>query len=266
MAHRKSLTALTMILAVAGMAACNGDSNTPPPQTAADQTTTTGATPNQATSQQSQYTQGTSPSGTTPPPGAATPGTTAGGPTDGAIVAPGNPGTSMNGTGGTSNVATSGDGSHADASLSDAQIVSVIQTADTGEIAQAREASRKAKNARVKHFAQHMITDHSAAETKLASLDSKAGISPQTSAIAEHVKANGDQIMSDLKSANGAPFDQAYMDAQVKEHTKVLDLLDNKLIPQAQNPDLVKTLQDIRTKVAGHLKDAQDIQASLQAQ
>jgi putative membrane protein len=258
-----------MILALAGMAACNGDSNNPPPQSAADQTTVTAATPNQY--QSNQGTNGLTGQGTpatgTPAPGDVTPGTTTGiAPGTGAIVAPGNPSTGMNGTGGTSNVATSGDTAHQDASLSDAQIVSIIQAADTGEIAQAREATRKAKNARVKHFAQHMITDHSAAETKVASLDSKAGISPQSSAVSENLKANGDQIMSDLKSANGPSFDQSYIDAQVKEHTKVLDLLDNKLISQAQNPDLVKTLQDIRTKVAGHLKDAQDIQASLQKQ
>jgi putative membrane protein len=268
MATRKNLTALTMILAIAGMAACNGDGNNPPPQTPADQTTTTAATPDPSQSGPATTPQSAYQTSTPFSPAAATPGTTTGMPADNSgAVAPGNPSTSMNGAGGTSNVATPADGTRGaeTVSLNDAQIVSVIQAADEGEIAQAREVSRKAKSARVKRFAQHMITDHSAAETKLSSLDSKAGISPQTNAIAEQLKSNGDQIMADLKSASGAQFDTTYMDAQVKEHTKVLDLLDNRLIPHAQNPDLVKTLQDIRTKVAAHLKDAQDIQASLQA-
>jgi putative membrane protein len=49
----------------------------------------------------------------------------------------------------------------------------------------------------------------------------------------------------------------------VSEHTQVLSLLDERLIPHAQNADLTKTLQAIRTKVAGHLKMAQDIQSAL---
>jgi putative membrane protein len=115
----------------------------------------------------------------------------------------------------------------------------------------------------VKQFAQHMITDHTAAETKLATLDGKAGISPKENAVTAQLKSGGDEIMGNLKSSTGSDFDKAYIDAQVNEHTQVLDLLDNKLIPHAQNADLTKTLQEVRSKVAGHLKMAQEIQSTL---
>jgi hypothetical protein len=38
--------------------------------------------------------------------------------------------------------------------------------------------------------------------------------------------------------------------------------LDDRLIPHAQNVDLTKTLQAVRSKVAGHLKMAKDIQST----
>jgi putative membrane protein len=147
--------------------------------------------------------------------------------------------------------------------LDDAQIVAVIQAADTGEIAQAREVLKKSKNARVRQFAQHMITAHSAAESKIANIDGKIGLTPQTNAVAEQLTSGSEQVMGNLRSASGSDFDKTYVDAQVTQHTKVLDLLDNKLIPHAQNSDLVKALQEIRAKVAGHLNDAQALQTSL---
>jgi len=250
---RIPLLALTLV----GAAACAGGSNNPPPQTPADQTTTTGA-------------NATTPDA--PPPAMA--------PMPGSDPVPSstsNLGTNTNPSGlhsplystagtspgagavGAGIPAAGGDS----ASLSDGQIVAVIQTADQGEIAQAHEAIRKGKNARVKQFAQHMVTDHSAAESKLATLDSSAGITPQENAVTAQLKSGGDQIMGNLKSSSGSDFDKAYIDAQVSEHTQVLSLLDERLIPHAQNADLTKTLQAIRTKVAGHLKMAQDIQSSL---
>jgi putative membrane protein len=145
---------------------------------------------------------------------------------------------------------------------SDAQIAEVIDAANNGEIAQAREALTKAKSARVRQMAQHMITDHGQAENKLRSIDSKNHIAPQDSAMSDKIKQNGDQVMLTLKASNGSDFDKAYIDAQVDQHQKVLDQIDHD-IPQAQNAALVTYLKDVRTKVAHHLKMAQDIQASL---
>jgi putative membrane protein len=265
MVHAKIFRSpLMMALALAGATACgSGSNNNPPPQTPADQTTTTGAMPTDQNAQPPSTTQGTAPStqDVAPSSGSATPN----GPMNGSPMN-GTAGTAPNGS--PSSSPTTGDqtgtpGATDTTALTDGQIVLVVQTADHGEIDQAREALHKAKRANVKQFAQHMLTDHSAADTKIAALDSKVGIAPQGSPIADQLKTSGEQIMSNLKSASGSDFDKAYIDAQVNEHTTVLDLLDNKLIPRAQNPDLVKTLQEIRSKVANHLKMAQGIQSSL---
>lgn len=248
MTHEK-IRILLAALPFVGAIACAESAPSTPPQTPADQTMTTG--------------------GTTAPAAPASPTVGPASPASGDSSAASNPGSnaypsglrsSLDATAGTSPTgAPSGDVE----TLNDGKIVAIVQTADRGEIEQARDALQKAKNGRVKQFAQHMVTDHSAAEAKLSSLDSSTGITPQESAVTAQLKSGGEQIMGNLRSASGSDFDKAYIDAQVSEHTQVLDLLDNKLIPQAQNVDLTKTLQAVRAKVAGHLKMAQDIQTSL---
>lgn len=256
MAHPRILTAVALACLAA---ACGNSSTNEPPKTATDQTTTTSAP------------QSDSPSLTMAGPGAPVGGYPSTPADTGLTTGTGTPGNTTAGTtpGSSPTMGSPGDstptaaGDTQSPSLSDGDIVAVVQAADRGEIDQAHEAVRKAKSARVKEFAQHMVTDHSAAEAKIASLDNKAGISPRENAVTAQLKSGGDQIMSNLKSSSGTDFDKTYIDAQVNQHTQVLDLLDNKLIPHAQNSDLAKALQEIRTKVASHLRHAQDIQTSL---
>jgi putative membrane protein len=155
-----------------------------------------------------------------------------------------------------------GSSATAEKPLDEGEIAAVIHTADEGEIAQARQAVRKAKSERVKQFAQHMVTDHSAAEAKLTALHISSSGS-QESAISESLRSKSEEIMARLKSSTGSDFDREYVGAQVMEHTKVLDLLDNKLIPSTQNADLKKALQEIRAKVENHLSMAEKIQSDI---
>jgi putative membrane protein len=145
---------------------------------------------------------------------------------------------------------------------SDAQIAEVLDAANNGEIAQAREVLTKTSDLRVKDFAHHMIADHGKAESKLRSLDAKNGITPRDSADSNSIKAGGEGVMSTLRLASGLNLDRAYIDAQVDQHQKVLALIDTYL-SQAQSADLRDHLGEVRTKVAQHLALAREIQAVL---
>jgi putative membrane protein len=147
--------------------------------------------------------------------------------------------------------------------LSDAQIIEITHTANAGEIEQARLAQTKAKDARVKKLAAMMIKDHSDADAKGLKLAKKASLTPATSPTAESLKSDAESNTTALKSQMGADFDKAYVDAQVKEHQAVLDTIDQKLVPSAQNADLKAYLADVRTAVAMHLDHAKDLQSAL---
>jgi putative membrane protein len=264
MAHEKSAkigSAFAVILSLAGASACGESRDNPPPQTPADLTATTSGVastqPSQPTMAELNGTPGYAPGsgGATPAP--------LGGSDDSTVRNPppvtGNPVEVTAGTVPSAGGATAGDG----APMDDGQIVAALEAANRSEVEQAREAERRTKNARVSQFAREMVHDYRAADDRLAELNEKDGIAPHSNPIAEQLRANGAQLMLTLRSSSDADFDKAFVDAQVTEHDQVLELLDVKLIPRAQNADLTNKLREIRSKVAVHLSVARALQASL---
>ncbi|HEX3770601.1 MAG TPA: DUF4142 domain-containing protein [Polyangiaceae bacterium] len=147
--------------------------------------------------------------------------------------------------------------------LSDAQILEVTHTANMGEIAQAKMAQLKAKDARVKKFAGMMIKDHTDADAKGMKLAKRDNLTPSTSPTNDALQTDADNNTASLKSLTGTDFDKSYVDIQVKEHQAVLDTIDQKLVPGAQNADVKAYLADVRTAVATHLQHAKDLQDAL---
>jgi hypothetical protein len=58
-------------------------------------------------------------------------------------------------------------------------------------------------------------------------------------------------------------LDKIYIDMQVADHQMVLDTLDRDIIPNVDNAEFKKSLQDFRPKVEAHLTNALQIQKSL---
>jgi putative membrane protein len=151
----------------------------------------------------------------------------------------------------------------AGSSLDDAQIAAITDAANTGEIEQARIALRRAKDPRVRAFAQRMIDQHGDAKMKQEMLMSSMNLTDVTTPTSADISNAGQQALTTLNSARGNDFDKTYMELQVREHQKALDLFDTKLIPSAHSPDLKRELVDFRPLVADHLKRAQDLQQIL---
>jgi putative membrane protein len=148
--------------------------------------------------------------------------------------------------------------------LSDAEILAVTSAANNGEIEMAKLAMTKGQNAQVKSFAALMIKDHTDAETKGKKLAKTANITPADNETSAKLNAQVQSTLADLKSQKGTAFDKAYMDSQVKAHKDVLSIVDDKLIPNAQNPDLKTLLSDVRQHVQMHLDKAQEITQKLE--
>jgi putative membrane protein len=104
-----------------------------------------------------------------------------------------------------------------------------------------------------------MLEQHSAAKKKQAALKLPTADSPLSQQLSEEASTT----LADLKSKKGAEFDQAYLQAQVDGHQKVLDALQHDLRPQAQNPALQGYLAELEPKVSQHLEHARDAQRAL---
>jgi putative membrane protein len=147
--------------------------------------------------------------------------------------------------------------------LTDAQIIKVAETVDKGEIEQAKEAQKKVKNPQVKKLASHMISQHTKSKQKGASLAKKAQLTPADSPVATELTTKAEETLQTLKTAAPADIDRAYVDAQVKQHETVLELLNTRLIPSAVNTDLKAQLEETRSMVERHIEEARKVQQAL---
>jgi putative membrane protein len=147
--------------------------------------------------------------------------------------------------------------------LDDGQIGMIASTIDGGEIAAAKLALGKSKTPRVKQLAQHMLTEHRAIESQLQATLKSQNITPENSIIASKLNADGHELATKLGDEAGSDFDHGYVVAQIQGHQDALDMIDNRLIPNAKNSELRKALEATRAKVVSHLKMAKDIQTSL---
>ena len=154
----------------------------------------------------------------------------------------------------------------ADATMNDGQIAGVASRIDQAEIDAGKLALAHAKSARVRQFAQHMVSAHSAVETKLTSMLKAQGLATSDSPVSDKLMSETQAQKQSLMGQSGVDFDRSYMNAQLQDHQTALDIFDNKLIAQAQNAQLKTALTDTRTKVVEHIQMAKDILASLPAQ
>jgi putative membrane protein len=264
------LLSCTAVAALLALPNCGGGSkdqeakapSVEPPAQTAMAPTTPAAVPTGPSSDQSPLAAGDTSSTTTSP--GSTTGTgsaTSGGSTTGT----GATSTSGSTTGsGTTSTSGSGIGGGAAAtSVTDDQILQALHTANSGEIEQAKLAQQKSKNAQVKHFASMMVKDHTDADHKGQDVAKKTHLSPSPSAVSTTLESDAKQMTSSLSSRTGAQFDRAYIDAQVKQHQALLDVIDSQLLPNAKTPEVKSLVQTMRPKVQSHLKEAQDIQRKL---
>lgn len=147
--------------------------------------------------------------------------------------------------------------------LSDAEVLSILATANAGEITQAQTALPKLQTSQAKVFAQKMVDDHSANDQEAQSLASRLGISPRNNPFSMKLNEDNNDMVAKLNAAAMQDIDKTYMDCQVKAHKMVLSTIDKKLLPNAQNAELKSFLTQTRAAVVMHLQMVEQIKASL---
>jgi putative membrane protein len=147
--------------------------------------------------------------------------------------------------------------------LSEGQIAMVTDAANSAEIEQGKLAQNKAKAASVKKFAAMMVKHHGEAKAEQAKLFKQLSLTPTQSQKATALQQDAEKTLTSLRSATGTSFDASYIDSQVEAHQKVLDALDNDLLPAATDQQLIDALNKMKATVKSHLQEAKTIQAEL---
>jgi putative membrane protein len=134
-----------------------------------------------------------------------------------------------------------------------------VKAADGGmaEVAAGKMAQEKATNPKVKEFAAMMITDHTGANAGLKELAGKKNVTLPDTVSTDHQKQ-----AADLAKKTGKNFDKAYMDMQVKDHEKTVDLFE-KHSKNANDPEVKTFIDNTLPKLKTHLDAARTLNKSL---
>ena len=146
--------------------------------------------------------------------------------------------------------------------VNDAQIASIVVTANQVDIDAGQLAASRATNDEVKKFARLMVTDHTGVNKAATDLAAKLEVTPQDNPTSQSLKADGEKNLAHLKTLKGAAFDTAYIDREVAYHQQVFDALDKILIPGATNDELKALLVKVRPAFVAHFEHAKRLQAA----
>jgi predicted outer membrane protein len=152
---------------------------------------------------------------------------------------------------------------HTAPALTDAEIAGVIDAAALSQRQEAREAAKRTNDPRVQQFAQRVLADDAHAETRLERAESTSSISSRDSATSAELRSTTTRTLDTLRTASPSELDKLYIDAQVGENRRLLELLEGTLLPATQSADLKTFLREWRASTSRHLSAAEEIQSSL---
>lgn len=167
------------------------------------------------------------------------------------------------GLGGAAGAAGAG-GAAGETDLTDGEIMKVMDTANLAEIVQGELADDRSDTDAVEEYAEMMITEHTAAREEGEMLAADEGITLEDNPVAQSLQEQSDAIIEMLTDASADEFDLTYMRSQVDVHRSLLELLDDRLIPQADTATVEDYLTTVRATVAAHLEAAEDLVESLE--
>ena len=145
--------------------------------------------------------------------------------------------------------------------INDAQIASIVVTANQVDIDAGAFAASRSNNAEVWKFAKLMVTDHTAVNQSAIDLAAKLKLTPQDNPTSQSLKAGGKENLAALNPLDGAALDRAYVDHEVAYHQQVIEALDKVLIPGATNKELKALLVSVRPAFVAHLEHAKHLQS-----
>jgi putative membrane protein len=157
---------------------------------------------------------------------------------------------------------TASSGSTEPGTLSDANIVALLDEANAADSASGAFALTKATSPDVKAFAKLMMGEHHALRAQGQQLAKRLNVTPELPAN-DPLKPAAQSEMTALRGApKGAQFDRTYIEQEIAMHKAVLDLA-GKAHDQAQNEDLKKLIEQAKPVIEKHLNRAEQIQQKL---
>ncbi|WP_058533856.1 DUF4142 domain-containing protein [Legionella saoudiensis] len=145
----------------------------------------------------------------------------------------------------------------------DSEILTILITADEGEIAAANEVLNKSLSPQVKNYAQMLKKEHTENLNKAMELSKNEHIGIVSTAITNSLKQHNKKELSQLSTLKNKELEKEYIKMMIRDHEQVLHMMDHSLLRNVSNPALGRLLLETRPKLEKHLKEAKLIQKKL---
>ncbi|MFL5615360.1 MAG: DUF4142 domain-containing protein [Gemmatimonadaceae bacterium] len=158
--------------------------------------------------------------------------------------------------------ASSANAPASNATLSDPNIVYILDQANAGDSARGRLAETKGTSADVKNFGKMMIGEHHALRQAGQQLAKKLNVTPQAPPNDQSESQAKTELDSLKATPKGKAWDKAYIDYEVSYHQALLQTA-TKALDAAQNQELKDLIKKAAPIVQKHLDLAKQIQQKL---
>jgi putative membrane protein len=138
----------------------------------------------------------------------------------------------------------------------DQQFLQQLAKGGQAEVQQGKLAQTRARSPEVRAFAERMVSDHGQANQRVTALARSKNVAPVMPSQAE------DPTLARLRAAQAAEFDLQYMQAQVDNHQRTVQLLQQQA-SRGASADTRQLAQELLPTVSAHLDQARDIMIDL---
>ena len=149
-----------------------------------------------------------------------------------------------------------------DPALDDATIVAIFDAANTADIETGQLAAERGSSKDVRDFGVMLVRDHKMVRQQGRDLAKRLGVTPTPPADDASARAHAD-AMSTLRSQQGADFDRAFLEHEVKFHQDVIDAVETTLLPSIQNADVRALVVKVAPAFRAHMIAAQKLEQQL---
>jgi putative membrane protein len=158
-------------------------------------------------------------------------------------------------------LAACGDDEPTGLEVQDGHVVGVAFELNSAIVTMSETAETRTETAAVLDLAATLITEHTASNTAFVAI----GISPIGTDLGATIELEAADEVNALEQLSGDAFDDQYVQLMIGLHEYALEVLDELLIPDAEDADLRAELQDMRATIVAHLAAAEQVQADLEA-
>ena len=149
--------------------------------------------------------------------------------------------------------------------LSDADIVWIMNLADTNNIERGRMAEARSLNPTVQGFGRTMIADHRTLLKESTTLSHRFNIKPVAPALRVQLMEKHQAAVKLMEEKSGTTFDRAYLEHEIDMHTRLVDLA-GKAARTVNHVALKAYLHQAQPLLQNHLNTARIIRRDLAAQ